>query len=279
MLFRSITSQQVRDNYSYYNLIITDDESLLDLPNTVFYLWGGCWVKPIEMPTNKDFNISFLASYGPSNFVLLDGYDMRMKFWQMINSINTPKKFYLSKRNPLPNVDGEIYNFETKDNLFNSMFHIAIENSKNKNFFTEKLIDCFQTYTVPIYYGCSNIGDYFDLDGIIICNDEQQLVNACNTVTPELYQKMLPHLIENKKRSEQYVNPFLWVKNKILECSNNINIRKQDITNLYHNILNREPDIDGLKHYFNSKHSIEQIKNILLNSEEYILLTDLKPQL
>lgn len=40
-------------------------------------------------------------------------------------------------------------------------YSIAIENSCVRNYFTEKLIDCFLTLTKPIYWGCPNIADYF----------------------------------------------------------------------------------------------------------------------
>ena len=48
------------------------------------------------------------------------------------------------------------------------MFHVALENVRQCNYFTEKLLDCFLTRTVPIYWGCPNIADYFDTDGMLI---------------------------------------------------------------------------------------------------------------
>ena len=50
------------------------------------------------------------------------------------------------------------------------MFSIAIENSRNGCYFTEKILDCFTTRTVPIYWGCPDIGDYFDMNVIITFN-------------------------------------------------------------------------------------------------------------
>ena len=48
------------------------------------------------------------------------------------------------------------------------MFHIAIENNKSINFFNENLIDCIISKTIPIYYGCPNIDNYFNINGFII---------------------------------------------------------------------------------------------------------------
>lgn len=47
---------------------------------------------------------------------------------------------------------------------------IAIENSSQKNYFTEKLIDCFMTWTMPIYWGCPNIFELFPKESIRCIN-------------------------------------------------------------------------------------------------------------
>jgi hypothetical protein len=60
---------------------------------------------------------------------------------------------------------------DDKKYLFNSQFHIAIESTSTINYFSEKLIDALITKTVPIYWGCPNIGDFFDTRGIISIND------------------------------------------------------------------------------------------------------------
>ncbi len=40
-------------------------------------------------------------------------------------------------------------------------YHIAIENSSQRYYWTEKISDCFLAETFPFYYGCTNLGDYF----------------------------------------------------------------------------------------------------------------------
>lgn len=46
-------------------------------------------------------------------------------------------------------------------------YSIAVENSTEPNFFTEKILYCFHSLTVPFYDGCSNIGDFFPKDALI----------------------------------------------------------------------------------------------------------------
>ena len=40
-------------------------------------------------------------------------------------------------------------------------FSIALENSAQRNCFTEKAIDCLLLWTLPIYWGCPNMGEFF----------------------------------------------------------------------------------------------------------------------
>jgi hypothetical protein len=40
-------------------------------------------------------------------------------------------------------------------------YSVAIENTSSPDYWTEKLADCFLAWTVPLYFGCTNILDYF----------------------------------------------------------------------------------------------------------------------
>lgn len=46
-------------------------------------------------------------------------------------------------------------------------YSIAIENSVIPDYFTEKIWDCYLTNTLPFYYGCPNIEDYFPAKAFI----------------------------------------------------------------------------------------------------------------
>lgn len=66
--------------------------------------------------------------------------------------------------------------------LKNYKFHVVFENTRSDNWFTEKIIDCFNTGTIPIYWGCPNIGEYFDTDGIIQFETMEELENIMQTI-------------------------------------------------------------------------------------------------
>ena len=58
---------------------------------------------------------------------------------------------------------------------------------------------------MPIYIGCPNTTDYFDARGMLIAKDPDDVLRIANSLTPETYEKMLPYLLENKKRAEQLI--------------------------------------------------------------------------
>jgi len=59
-----------------------------------------------------------------------------------------------------------------EEGLCDYMFSVCIENGFYDGYFTEKILDCFATGTIPVYKGAPDIGDYFDMSGIILLSDE-----------------------------------------------------------------------------------------------------------
>lgn len=72
-------------------------------------------------------------------------------------------------------------------------FSITMENATYSNMFTEKLTDCFMTGTVPVYYGMANIGEFFNIDGIIILDENFKIED----LTYSLYLSKLEYIVEN----------------------------------------------------------------------------------
>lgn len=85
------------------------------------------------------------------------------------------------------------------DGLNSYCFSIAMENIQENYYFTEKLIDCFLTETIPIYWGCSKIGEIFDARGIISFSSLENLQFILENLSFDKYQEMLPFVQKNKK--------------------------------------------------------------------------------
>lgn len=90
--------------------------------------------------------------------------------------------------------------------LSNYHFSISIMNSKVDNFFTEILVDNFMVGTVPIFWGCPNIGDYFDINGIITFDTIDELDDILETLTIDKYLDKLDYIKNNLILAKSFVS-------------------------------------------------------------------------
>ena len=84
-------------------------------------------------------------------------------------------------------------------------FSITVMNAKHDNYFTETLIDTFRCGTVPIFWGCDNIGDFFNTKGMLKFNTGPELFEILDSLSEELYLDMMPHIEENYETAKKYV--------------------------------------------------------------------------
>jgi hypothetical protein len=82
---------------------------------------------------------------------------------------------------------------DKKQGLSDYCFSIAVENATYPNMFSEKITDCFVMGTIPIYYGIENIGDFFDIDGIIKLTDDFKIED----LSFDLYFSKMHSIIKN----------------------------------------------------------------------------------
>ena len=84
-----------------------------------------------------------------------------------------------------------------EDGLRDYMFSVGIENAVYDTYFTEKLTDCFACGTIPIFYGCKGVTEYFNEDGIIFLDDDFDL----SMLTKDLYYSKIDVIKDNFERS------------------------------------------------------------------------------
>ncbi|MBN1841173.1 MAG: hypothetical protein JW883_02690 [Deltaproteobacteria bacterium] len=63
------------------------------------------------------------------------------------------------------------------DGLAPYRFSLAIENTRGPDYWTEKVADCFLSWTVPFYYGCTNLTDYFPKESFIEIDIDRPLTS------------------------------------------------------------------------------------------------------
>jgi hypothetical protein len=158
----------------------------------------------------KQFKISSLAGHKSQT----DGHNMRRILYnQQLLFTQYPIIFYRSCIQPhLPNTNNNPFlpfdNLNSKNELFAKyQFSIVIENVRETNGITEKLIDCLITKTIPIYYGCPNVTTIFNTDGWIILTTDN-IVQELSDKLPALhadYYKQYEHIIEeNYEKAKEY---------------------------------------------------------------------------
>lgn len=88
------------------------------------------------------------------------------------------------------------------------MYSVVIENVRETNYFSEKLIDAILCDTIPIYLGCPNIGDFSDTQGMILCESEDDIRAAVFAASPEQYSAKLLALRAIKEKAVDWGDTF-----------------------------------------------------------------------
>ena len=103
------------------------------------------------------------------------------------------------------------------DALRDYMFSIEMENAYLQNYFTEKLLDCFATGTVPIYAGCPNIEQYFNPDGIIQYTNLRELMSILDSLDEATYHSKKKAIEENYNIAmDKYLHPDDSIYEKVI---------------------------------------------------------------
>jgi len=200
-------------NKHLFDVILTwDDKILNNCDNALFIPFGHTWFTPdqYEKHHQKEFKVSHLRG----NLLKSYGHQIRWEILERKNELKIPTKFF--------DVYGDRYNIEEakkgKEEVFSdSMFGISIENFSHRGFFTEKILDCFLLKTIPIYWGCPNIGDFFNNEGIIKFGDVDDFIYITNQLTEDYYNSKRDIIEENYQTALQYVNYEQNIVNKITE--------------------------------------------------------------
>jgi hypothetical protein len=193
-------------NKDKFKLILTHDEEILSqCNNAIFMPFGTTWISKDDWHGNmlKEYGVSFLCG----NKLLLEGHYLRHSIWKNQKDIKMPKYFFNSSSIPMPNSNNPMLSScpTSKIELMKCQFHIAIENCQINNYFTEKIIDCFITKTIPVYRGCPNIKDFFNIKGMFLFQDENDLLDILNRqIKDTTYESMAECVEENYNLCKQY---------------------------------------------------------------------------
>jgi glycosyltransferase involved in cell wall biosynthesis len=107
-------------------------------------------------------------------------------------------------------------------------YSLAVENSSSENYWTEKLADCFLSYTLPIYYGCTNLEKYFPENSFIRIdiNDYKQSREIIeNLVHEDIWKSRLEAIKEARDLVLNKYQLFPFIADYIASVDNESEVR------------------------------------------------------
>jgi len=176
-------------------------------PKTQYYPYGDSWIKPEDHKIySKTKNISMIAS--DKNHCPM--HETRHKLAKIFKGDGFGKYFNNHVEYKL-------------DSLKDYRYQVVVENDIQEGWFTEKLIDCFVTGTIPIYYGTTSLPG-FDRNGMITAkhysvNELEYIISKINCQGEELYNsESTQNAIKyNFELAKKYLCKDDWIYNKITE--------------------------------------------------------------
>lgn len=185
----------LRLTYRRFYRVLTFSQTLLDsIPNAVMFPLGGTWVPDWrERDLTKSRACSLIASAKKDT----TGHKLRHAIVD-----------HARVRGLDVDVMGGGYApFKDKaDGLAPYRYSVVIENMREKNYFSEKLLDSVFCGAVPIYWGCPNLPDFLDPDGIIQCTSEAEILAALEGMSEADYQERLPRLERLRTQLDPYAD-------------------------------------------------------------------------
>lgn len=109
-------------------------------------------------------------------------------------------------------------------------YHIAIENHIEDHHWTEKIADCFLSFSLPFYYGPKNISDYFPEESYIAINIfdvEESAKIITSALADKSYHDRLPAIFEARKRVLERYNLMQTISD-LVSARHNLTQRTDD---------------------------------------------------
>jgi hypothetical protein len=206
-------------NSSRFTNIFTWSKKILDnCSNAYFFPFGVSWLDNQFIKEMENKPKTFEVSYLCGNKKMIEGHFLRHRLYNREKEITIPKKWFYT----LPDYSYEeqriLGDLSQKKIVWqDSMFSICIENSSHHGYHTEKIIDAFLSKTIPVYRGCKDIGEFYNIDGIITCQDENEIIEKVNQLTPEYYYSRKKAIDQNYEIAKHYANLYGRMKDLIFD--------------------------------------------------------------
>ena len=182
-----------------FRYIFTHDSKLLRLPQARWLNWADVW---LTTDSDKTKGISLCTS---------------SKDWCPLHKARLELAEYFKDRPEVDVFHGDgsfkydkvKLTYQPEEYLEHYRYSIIIENDIDEMWFTEKLLNCFSTKTVPIYVGARGINALFNVGGMIRVEDWHSIPYIVeNLDVISYYESRRKYIEDNFRRVEQYKTPW-----------------------------------------------------------------------
>ena len=155
----------------------------------LLYAIGGCWIRPEQQRLHAKHRMTSIIA---SEKRQTHGHQLRhvaidrfRKHMDVFGRGYSPVQF-------------------KSEALADYRFSVVIENGMIDTLFTEKLIDCFLCGTIPLYWGTPKIAEHFNMDGVIMFPEMDELGALLAGLTEDDYSRRAAAVADNFERAMRY---------------------------------------------------------------------------
>jgi hypothetical protein len=182
--------EYIKNNWNKFDYILTYVTDFLSIDKRFhYYPWGSKWINECDWGVHsKSKLVSIIASsknFTPGHRLRHDSVKMFGNKMDVLGSGYKP-------------IDNKILGLKEYH------YSVVTENCKYNDYFTEKLLDCFLTGAVPIYYGFENYPKFFNPGGIISFERVEELNDIFLFIGLEDYTNRLKSIQENFEIAKKY---------------------------------------------------------------------------
>ncbi|HAW46547.1 MAG TPA: hypothetical protein DCX34_04820 [Roseovarius sp.] len=157
---------QLFSHRRFFRVLTGDPGLIAALPNAVEFPMGGTWVPHWrDVSCEKRAMCSLIASAKRSQ----PGHRLRHAVVDWVREARTDVEVMGMGYRPFS---------EKAEGLAPYRYSVVIENVREPGYFSEKLVDALLCGTVPIYWGAPDIGRFFDIGAMVVCDGLEDVQRA-----------------------------------------------------------------------------------------------------
>ena len=178
-----------------FDAVLTHNLYFANINNWLWYPRGGSWIdREYWGAHKKSRNISILMSQKNT----MTGHKFRHRIVEKLSG-------------KIDDVFGLEKWIAPLDALAAYRYSVVVENEKSSYWFTEKLLNCLLVGTIPIYWGCPGICNFFNTDGFLLVDTLDDVQDAIGIANQKYYKSHQKTITENIEIAKKYVVCEDWI--------------------------------------------------------------------